>query len=329
MNKDINDILREGGEAAVRERWDAAKPIALNEHAEPAIRTKPVTAMNIDEFLGTTFPPRENMLAPWLGVSSLALMYAWRGTGKTLVAHGVAWAVACGGGFLNWTAPRPRRVLLIDGEMRAADIQERFSSIKAVSTLRPEPDYLKIVAADTFRDGLPNLGDPGAQQLYADVIGDADLVVADNLSTLCPGLKENDADSWTPVQEWELARRRDNKSVLLIHHSGKAGAQRGTSRKEDVQDTVIALRRPPDYSPADGARFEVHFEKSRGFYGPDAAPFEAHLIGQHWKVDSIKSGDDVETLKALHGQGLSVRDIAERTGLSKSTVQRRLEQEDD
>ena len=161
-----------------------------------------VSALNITEFLQRDFPPRENMLAPWLGVSSLALMYAWRGTGKTLVAHGAAWAIACGGGFLNWAAPQPRRVLLIDGEMRAVDIQERFSTIRSVSELEPDPKFLKIVAADTFRDGLPNLGDRAAQQLYADVIGDADLVIVDNLSTLCPSLKENDADSWVPVQEW-------------------------------------------------------------------------------------------------------------------------------
>ena len=28
-------------------------------------------------------------------------------------------------------------------------------------------------------------------------------------------------------------------------------------------DTVIALRRPEDYSPEQGARFEIHFEKLR------------------------------------------------------------------
>jgi DNA-binding IclR family transcriptional regulator len=39
----------------------------------------------------------------------------------------------------------------------------------------------------------------------------------------------------------------------------------------------------------------------------------------------VKSGDDLDTLRALRKQGMSVRDIAERTGLSKSTVQRKLE----
>ena len=142
-------------------------------------------------------------------------------------------------------------------------------------------------------------------------------MIVDNLSTLCPSLKENNADSWVPVQEWVLSLRRANKSAVLIHHGGKGGTQRGTSRKEDVMDTVIALRRPPDYSATEGARFEIHFEKSRGFYGPEAAPFEAHLIGHEWKLGPIKSGDDVETLKALHSQGMSVRDIADRTGVPR------------
>jgi putative DNA primase/helicase len=294
------------------------------DYVAAALRPPQLSAMTIDEFLRRDFPPRETMLAPWLGVASLALMYALRGTGKTLVAHGVAWAVACGGGFLKWNAPQPRRVLLIDGEMRAGDIQERFHNIRAVSELMPQPGFLKILAADTFRDGLPNLHSLDGQQRYADVIGDADFIIADNLSTLCPTLKENDADFWAPVVEWQLSLRRANKSVLLVHHAGKAGTQRGSSRKEDVLDTVISLRRPPDYSPAQGARFEVHFEKARGFYGPEAEPFETRLIDREWTIGPVKSGDDPETMRVLHGQGMSVRDIAERTGVPRSTVHRHL-----
>jgi putative DNA primase/helicase len=66
-------------------------------------------------------------------------------------------------------------------------------------------------------------------------------------------------------------------SGLIVHHAGKGGQQRGTSRREDVLDTSISLRRPEDYRPAEGARFEVHFEKHRDFFGEDAAPFEAKL----------------------------------------------------
>jgi putative DNA primase/helicase len=118
---------------------------------------------------------------------------------------------------------------------------------------------------------------------------------------------------------WTKAR-----SVLVIHHSGKSGAQRGTSRREDTLDTAIPLKRPPDYQAGQGARFEVHFEKARGFYGPEAEPFEARLFGNQWALSGIKSGDDDETLRALHQQGLSIRQISERTGVPKSSVDRRL-----
>jgi hypothetical protein len=63
----------------------------------------------------------------------------------------------------------------------------------------------------------------------------------------------------------------------LCPQCGQGDAQRGTSPREDILDTVIPLKRPPDYTPENGASFEVHFEKSRGFYGYDSKLFEASL----------------------------------------------------
>lgn len=64
---------------------------------------------------------------------------------------------------------------------------------------------------------------------------------------------------------------------MLVHHEGKGGTQRGTSKREDVLAQVVELSRPGDYSPELGARFEVRLTKSRGIYGADAEPFEAEL----------------------------------------------------
>jgi hypothetical protein len=73
---------------------------------------------------------------------------------------------------------------------------------------------------------------------------------------------ESASDAWGPMQNWLLKLRRRGVSVLFVHHAGTNGRQRGTSRREDVLDTVIALRRPENYSPDQGGRFEVHFESS-------------------------------------------------------------------
>ena len=75
--------------------------------------------------------PRGMVLDPIIPEKGLVMLYAARGTGKTHVALGIAYAVATGGSFLKWQAPKPRRVLLVDGEMPAAALRERLQGLAA------------------------------------------------------------------------------------------------------------------------------------------------------------------------------------------------------
>jgi putative DNA primase/helicase len=77
-----------------------------------------------------------------------------------------------------------------------------------------------------------------------------ELVILDNLSTLTTG-RENEAESWLPVQQWALSLRRRGISVLLDHHAGRNGEQREASKREDVLDTMLTLRHPADYLTSD------------------------------------------------------------------------------
>ena len=285
-----------------------------------------LNVLDAEEFLAAKFPPRELMLSPWLPDKGLAMIFAPRGVGKTWFALASAHAVASGSAFLRWRAPRPRRVLYIDGEMPAVALQDRYAAVVAGSDMDLPRRNFRLLAADMQPDGLPDLADAEAQRFYEPAIGDAELLIVDNLSTIARGLRENEADSYGPLQAWLITQRAAKRSVLLVHHAGKGGAQRGTSRKEDVLDSVVCLSRPPGYSAAEGARFEVRFTKSRGFWGEDAEPFEARFADGRWTTAPIVAEDSDEALAALHAEGLSVRQIAERMGMSKSEVGRRLKE---
>jgi putative DNA primase/helicase len=90
-------------------------------------------------------------------------------------------------------------------------------------------------------------------------------------------------------------------------------------------DTSFSLRRPSDYSMDQGARFEVHIEKGRGVFGEHARPFEAWLQGRDgeaaWAMKDVEDAA-LSRVAALLAAGMSVREIAEETGATKSSVHR-------
>src|SRR5262249_20731690 len=185
-------------------------------------------------------------LDPIIPQKGLVMLYAARGTGKTHVGLGIGHAVATGGKFLRWTAPKARRVLIVDGEMPTVVLRDRLKDIS--SNVRPERGALQVISGDLIEDGgVGNLASLKVQAELDPHLDGVELLILDNLSSLTTVIRDNDAESWNPIQAWLLRLRRRGISVLIIHHAGKGGEQRGTSRREDVLDTSISLRRPADY----------------------------------------------------------------------------------
>jgi RecA-family ATPase len=115
------------------------------------------------------------------------LLYAMRGTGKTHVALGIAHAVATGDAFLNWRAPRRRRVLVVDGEMPVADLRGRLQAIAAGSSVAAAPGMLRVLAGDIIEDGIGNLANPAVQRKLERCLDGVELVILDNLASLVAG----------------------------------------------------------------------------------------------------------------------------------------------
>ena len=269
------------------------------------------------------------LLSPILPERSLAMLYAPRGVGKSWLGLSMGLAVAAGEPLLRWSAPRQRNVLYVDGEMPLVSLQERLKEISAGFGRDIPNDGFQILAADNVEGGI-NLSTEEGQQAIGPLLEDIDLLILDNLSTLLTSRSETASDAWVPMQNWLLKLRRQGKSVLLIHHAGTNGRQRGTSRREDALDTVIALRRPEDYSPEQGARFEIHFEKLRNRVdSAGAMPFEARLEtlvvnGQRrirWSSSDLKP-PMLNRAAELFGEGLTVREVATTLRISKSEAGR-------
>ncbi len=202
--------------------------------------------------------------------------------------------------------------------MPGADLRDRVRRIAEAADRKALPDHLQFMTPDLQPNGvMPNLYTTEGQRAVVEAVGDARVIVVDNLSALVRGGKENEGESWQPVAEWALSMRSSGRSVLFIHHAGKTGQQRGTSKREDLLDTVIALRRPTDYTPDQGARFEIHFEKARAMYGEDVAPMEASLQTgpdgrQQWAMRSAADGIDVALLEMMElglSQGEAAREL--------------------
>ncbi|MGH9561368.1 MAG: DnaB-like helicase N-terminal domain-containing protein, partial [Terracidiphilus sp.] len=139
--------------AGIQEKLAGLLALAPRTNA-PGLRT--VTA---NELLALELPPREMILDPVLAAQSLAMIYSKRGVGKTFIALSMAHAVAKGAAFLRWNAPKPRRVLFIDGELPVTVLRERLSSIVR------DCELLRIITPDLQGAAMPDLSSAVGQAL--------------------------------------------------------------------------------------------------------------------------------------------------------------------
>lgn len=215
-------------------------------------------AMNLEQ------PP--HLLSPWLRRGSVALLHAQPKTGKTYLALNIALAVTTGDALLGWKPDRPgksRRVLYIDAEMPLWLMQKRLKQLQCdednhdIHILSRE----QVIAANY---GMPDLGSAKGQDELNTFIDhmDPDLIVLDSLSALIRSGTENERESWLPIEAWLQRQRALGRAVLMVHHQGKSGLQRGTSSRMEVLDAELSLKK------AERGALELTIERIRDHDGP-------------------------------------------------------------
>jgi putative DNA primase/helicase len=285
-----------------------------------------IVVKSVQDFLEHDYPPREYCLEPWLPTQAAALIFAKPGVGKTMFGLSVAFSVATGKSFLKWEAPKPRSVFYLDGEMPGVLLQERVAMFMKAYDAYDAPITIHCYEDQAGR--CLDLSQTSDQDVLEPHLGSSELVIVDNVSSLCRTGKENEAESWRPMQAWVLRQRALGRTILLIDHANRQGSYRGTSKKADILDTMIELKEPILDEQNEGARFELHFHKHRGFFGSDIDALDISLMsdlngGANWTWKSAEA-TTYERVIAAYLDGVPQRELADLIGLNKSQVSRHL-----
>lgn len=265
---------------------------------------------------------------PWLKENSIGLISGWRGTGKSFLAMALLDAVSNGKPFGQWKCQTSAPCLYLDGEMTICDIQERLELLGIDSNRKKSFFIYSDAYANRLGLSRANLNSDTWRQSLKRILTTRGikLWVIDNIASVCGGIDENSRQDWDPVNQWLLELRFAGVSTILLHHTGKTGAQRGTSAREDNLDYSITLKRPFDYVPEDGARFIVHFSKARVSTGglkliqDTEFKFTNEDSGNHvWTHTGVKEETRIQILEQLD-EGLAQKEVAETLGISKGHV---------
>lgn len=309
--------------------------VSTIEHLHAKEHPKKSIVESFSQLIAEEIKPREMVIDPWLPVGGLAMVYAERGIGKTFFAMNLGYAVMAGHPFFKWSVPMPRSVLYLDGEMHRDDLKSRLQKMHNGQKLLPLKDY-NFLSKDSNKELNFNLNTQEGQYIISQHIKGIDLIIVDNIAALCGGEKDNEVQSWHEVQKWAISMRHHNIAVIFIHHMGKNKEQRGTSAREDVLDTSLKLIRPNNYKMQDGLVMEVHFTKTRGFFGEASEPFQVSLNNEQslftWSMDSIKDEEkekpgratvqDTDIAYMYNVKGMTQVQIAQELNLSQSIVSR-------
>jgi hypothetical protein len=268
-------------------------------------------------------PKRAPVLGTWFLEGDLGFIYGPRGLGKTWLAMFMSRAISGGKSIGPWKAAEARRVLYVDGEMAVDASLERAEQMGQgrddnFFILHHEPLFHltgKVLNLTSFEAQAALTGACLAHAVK--------VLVLDNISCLLT-LKENESDAWGErVLPWLLELRRHRIAVIFVHHAGRNGLMRGTSKREDAAFWSIKLSEAKGENNRQGASFVATFDKNRNSTNEEAPSllwhFEPKPDGSI--VPTWTTLTPMQIFVGLVEDGLdSCSDIAQEMDITKGTV---------
>ena len=291
-------------------------------------------ALNVNELLDLETVDPSPIWGPAICTHNIVIIYGDTGVGKTYVCMKLAHTIASTGVWLQYGVTQARKILYIDGELGLSALRRRYKATQASSALSPKGEYFRVLSKDHCGPRLWNIADPKDQLKYNQVIGDAEVIIFDNLLSCTFPLhgRDDEVAQWQRILPWLHALRDSGRTVILVHHTGKSGDQIGSSVKTNWADTIVALKSPEVYRPINGTEFTWHWKKTRDVKRRDAMPMHVEFLEGEDGVSSWfwrpLEENRTESVQVMKQQGASKRDVAKALGLSYREVNTAWEQEE-
>lgn len=280
-------------------------------------------ACSTDSFQKIKLPERKWLIEPLIYEGQLGIIFGPAGECKTWCALGLGICASQGEDYCGpYKAIEPVGVVYVDGEMPAVELQDRIKRL----AVQPGEGF-KVISSELLSiqgHPVPNLADANWRQAFMEYLREHPehrLLILDNLSSLTPGCDESTRLDWDPINQFLLELRRLGLTVLLIHHSGKSGDQRGTSAREDQMDLVLKLSR------IDSRRvpmFKVEFKKARSLIEEHKAAFAVELADDgSSRISFVYRPIQEERFLFIvydTSRGLKQTEIADKLGISQSQI---------
>lgn len=262
----------------------------------------------------------------------IGCLFADSNVGKSILAMQIAEDIAKTG----------ERVLYFDFELSEKQFQLRFTDEKG--NLHKFPPSFYSVQLDV--DDMAAIDKPFEDELMEDIEdaakeSGAKVLIIDNISILCMQMEKGE-DAATLVQRLRTLKNKYGFSILIIAHTPKRNMSMpitqndlaGSKKLFNFIDSCFAI----GMSAQGGNVRYVKQVKVRNcelkYGGDNVLVCHIEIIGaavqfvnygtaseyEHLKM--VNREEQVAEVKQLAAQGLSIREIARRTGIPKSTVDR-------
>ena len=322
----FDEIKKEEEDAAEEEEIDFNRTIAFND---------------LNSFLTTDFPQPSYIIEPLVSDQSIVQIVGASGVGKTMFGLAIAGAISTSNGLLGMpSVGGARPVLYVEGELPASDIQIRVNGMFKAIERKCDSNMFFISSLQqqlkvNDKGFTPIQTEQGLIEIENAIVeikkrtGKMPVVFIDNISCLASGLKENDADAWSPIINKFVKWKNMGSTVFYFHHLNKGNDSSGSTMQHRTIDMVIRMRKPDNKQKiktfeTQGVQAIVDFPKWR-LHDNSKYAAEHMLICEDWKWQKmpVLTSDEADIIKMVN-DGLDVKEMSEKVSLAEKTIYKKI-----